>query len=253
MSSPVIIHIPHASASIPECEKKKLALAAEDLQRELLRMTDWYTDELFDAGAGASRLKFPVSRLVCDPERFSDKTNEPMEAKGMGAVYTKTSDGRPLRSSLDDEERKRLLELYHAPHHKRLEQLVQEALATSGHGLIIDAHSFPSSPLRCDLDQAPLRPDICVGTDQFHTPEWLQQTAVAAFTDLGWSVELNRPYDGAIVPGRFYKEDARVHSIMVEINRALYMDEDNGEPSAEFGEVRRKVQSALDAIIASLR
>jgi hypothetical protein len=31
------------------------------------------------------------------------------------------------------------------------------------------------------------------------------------------------------------------------------MNEDTGERSAEFGEVRRKVQSALEAIIASVR
>ena len=56
----------------------------ERLQRELPRITDWYTDELFDAGAEASRLIFPVSRLVCDPEHFADDANEPMAAKGMG-------------------------------------------------------------------------------------------------------------------------------------------------------------------------
>lgn len=253
MSSPVIIHIPHASASIPEREKKKLALSAAELKRELLRMTDWYTDELFDVGAAASRLTFPVSRLVCDPERFADDAGEPMAAKGMGAVYTRTSDGRPLRPALSPEERQRLLDTYYFPHHETLEQLIGEALEATGTALIVDAHSFPSSPLPCDLDQAPLRPDICIGTDEFHTPDWLQQTACAAFSNLGWRVDLNRPYPGSIVPSTFYRKDARVYSIMVEVNRSLYMNEDTGERSAAFDKVRRKMRSALDAIIASLR
>jgi N-formylglutamate amidohydrolase len=253
MSSQVIINIPHASASIPECERKKLSLGTTDLRRELLRMTDWYADELFDMGADASGLIFPVSRLVCDPERFADDADEPMAAKGMGAVYTRTSDGRPLRSSLDAEERQRLLRRYYVPHHETLEQLVREALEASGRCLIIDAHSFPSSPLPCDMDQAPLRPDICIGTDPFHTPEWLQRTAVAAFGDLGWRVELNRPYAGTIVPGSFCQKDARVHSIMVEVNRSLYMNEDTGKRSPGSDEVRRKIRSALEAIIASVR
>jgi len=66
-------------------------------------------------------------------------------------------------------------------------------------------------------------------------------------------MELNRPFAGTIVPGGFYHKDARVYSIMVEVNRSLYMNEDTGERSAGFGEARRKVRSALESIIASVR
>ena len=252
MSGPVIIHIPHSSASIPECERETLVLAPEDLQRELLRMTDWYTDELFNLGEKATRIVFPVSRLVCDPERFPDDAKESMAAKGMGAIYTRTSDGLPLRATVSAAERQRLLGAYYFPHQQKLEQLARSALDDHGRCLIIDAHSFPSSPLPCDLDQAPLRPDICIGTDQFHTPEWLQRTALGAFSDLGWRVELNRPYAGSMVPSIFYQKEARVYSIMVEVNRSLYMNEDTGERSARFGEVCGKIRSALEAIIAAV-
>jgi len=249
----VIIHLPHASRLIPEHERVGLTLSEEGLNRELLRMTDWYADELFDLGADTARLIFPVSRLVVDPERFAEDEAEPMAAKGMGAVYTKTSDGRPLRSPLDDAERERLLQSYYYPHHAMLERLVAEAIADHGRCLIVDAHSFPSSPLPCDLDQSPHRPDICLGTDPFHTPEWLQRRAAESFRETGWSVEFDRPYSGTIVPMSRYQTDARVHSIMVEINRALYMEEDTGERSGRFGEARRKTRSALGAIIASAR
>jgi N-formylglutamate amidohydrolase len=56
-----------------------------------------------------------------------------------------------------------------------------------------------------------------------------------------------------MVPGSVYRKDARVHSIMVEVSRALYMNESTGERSAGFSKVRRKVESALAAIIASVR
>ena len=249
MSSPVIIHIPHASANIPECEKK-LALTAAELKRELLRMTDWYTDELFDVGGeAATRLFFPVSRLVCDPERFADDVDEPMAAKGMGVVYTRTSDGRPLRSSLDAGERKRLLDAYYVPHHERLKQLVQDALDATGHALIIDAHSFPSSPLPCDLNQSPNRPEICLGTDSFHTPDWLQRAAAESFREMGWTVELNRPYSGTITPMSHYRVDARVQSIMIEVKRSLYLDEDAGTRLPQFSEIACKVQRTVKACV----
>ncbi len=250
----VILHLPHASTVIPASEAAKLAISGEALAQELLRMTDWYTDELFEVGAElADRLLFPVSRLVVDPERFADDADEPMASRGMGAIYTRTSDGRALRSTLEAEERQRLLECYYVPHHERLEQLVREALEATGHSLIIDAHSFPSSPLPCDMDRAPLRPDICIGTDPFHTPEWLQRTAVAASSDLGWRVELNRPYAGTVVPHSFYRRDERVLSIMVEINRSLYLEEHTAARLPEFSEVRRKVQSVVKTLIESGR
>lgn len=61
---------------------------------------------------------------------------------------------------------------------------------------------------------------------------------------------MNQPYSGSIVPGSFYQKDASVCSIMVEVNRSLYMNEVTGERSTEIGEVRRKIQSALGAVIA---
>ncbi len=174
-----------------------------------------------------------------------------MASKGMGAIYAKTSNGQPLRSSLSGEERQRLLETYYIPHHKTLGLSVGDALATNGYALIIDAHSFSSSPLPCDLDQTPLRPDICIGTDSFHTPSWLQRAAIQAFQDYDWRVELNRPYSGSIVPADFHKKDARVYSIMIEINRALYMDERTGERLQSFDEIRLLLHSVLKKLIAA--
>jgi N-formylglutamate amidohydrolase len=249
----VIIHIPHASGFIPQEERWKFSISDDDLRRELLLMTDHYTDQVFDVGQmAADSLVFPVSRLVVDPERFAEDAAEPMANRGMGAIYTRTSDGRPLRPCPDAAERQRLLESYYFPHHEALGSLVEAALGRTGRSLIIDAHSFPSSPLPCDLDQTPLRPDICIGTDPFHTPEPLARMAAETFRQLGWTVELNRPYAGTIVPARFHRKDARVHSIMVEISPALYMDEHTGERSADFDALCARIRSALAAAIASV-
>jgi len=251
MSPTVTVHIPHASPSIPAEERPRLAISNSDLRLELLRMTDWYTDELFDLGPEASYVRFPVSRLIVDPERFADDDAEPMAARGMGAIYERTSDGRVLRPVLDAEERERLLAAYYVPHHKALETAVQHALAQTGRALIIDAHSFPSSPLPCDLDQNPDRPDICIGTDSFHTPEWLRTGAMEAFRDAGWSVEQDRPYAGSIVPQCFHQRDGRVHSVMVEINRALCMDERTGDRLPRLGGVALEVSGVLNTLVTA--
>lgn len=64
-------------------------------------MTDAFTDELFaPTSFEAARVIFPISRLVCDVERFPDDADEPMALQGMGAVYVKTTNGEPLREHL---------------------------------------------------------------------------------------------------------------------------------------------------------
>jgi hypothetical protein len=56
------------------------------------------------------------------------------------------------------------------PHHARLTDAVDAALSEDGHCLIIDIHSFSSHPLPHEHDQDLDRPEICIGTDQFHSP-----------------------------------------------------------------------------------
>jgi len=234
---PVIIHLPHASVLVPPSVAEQFALTPADLDRELILMTDRYTEELFDLdGDYIKRLIYPVSRLVVDPERFRDDAEEPMSDRGMGAVYVKTAYGTPLRNPLAPQEREQLLRDYYDPHHTELARLTADALDHHRRCLILDAHSFPSNPLPCDLNQEPNRPDICIGTDPFHTPTHLVKAAVHAFERRGWSVGVDWPYSGAMVPMEFYRCDARAIAIMIEINRARYMDERSGEKLAGFEE-----------------
>jgi N-formylglutamate amidohydrolase len=86
--SPIVLHIPHASKEIPIGVRSTFLPCEEKIERELLLMTDTWTDEIVARVAlGVTRVIFPVSRLVVDPERFADDANEPMAARGM-ALFT---------------------------------------------------------------------------------------------------------------------------------------------------------------------
>ena len=247
-----VLHIPHASRAIPPAVRPTLLLDDAELDAELRRMTDAWTDELFAPVAPEiRRVVHPVSRLVVDPERFRDDAAEQMAARGMGAVYTRTADGRPLREALEPAARARLMADWYDPHHHRLGRAVEEALAAHGHCLVIDCHSFPSIPLPCDLDQARPRPAVCIGTDEFHTPPELVSTAVEFCEARGLEVGVDRPYAGALVPEDWNRRDRRVRSIMVEINRSLYMDERTGERLGAFTGVAGMVPEMLIVLIRS--
>jgi N-formylglutamate amidohydrolase len=243
----ILFHIPHASRLIPDEWRSLFVLDDLDLQRELITMTDSFTDELFDIGDSVDYVRFPVSRLLVDPERFPRDEDEPMSSRGMGAIYTRTHDGRPMKPN---ERSTDLMNAYYHPHHAALTDWTQKRLLTDGRCLIIDCHSYPSEPIACDMNQEPNRPDICFGTCDPHTPPDLVQAATEAFESVGFTTAVDWPYAGTIVPLEYVGNEARVSSLMIEVNRKLYMDEATGSKSELFDQTRIRLQKSITSIVS---
>lgn len=249
MKYPIIIHVPHSSFLIPDDVRSGILLSDEDLYREIIKMTDWYTNELTESVAEICVIhQYQFSRLVVDPERFRNKEDEIMEEKGMGAVYTRTSDGKLLRK-IDNSERESLLKTYYDPHLNKFESLINDILKKFGKCLIIDLHSFPSRPLPYELDQNPDRPDICVGTDYYHTTEELVFYIEEFIINYQLSVKRDSPFSGSYVPGKYYASDKRVFSVMLELNRALYMDETLVHKAPSFTHVKGMIEELIANLV----
>lgn len=246
---PLVANIPHSSTFIPKKIRKKFTLNSKDLMKELHKMTDHYTDELFSATSvvGGVCVIYKVSRLVVDPERFIDDKKEKMSKKGMGVIYEKTSDGNSLRNKLNNVERKKLIEKFYRPYHYRLEKEVQTCLDNFKSCIIIDCHSFPSQSLPFE-DSTLKRPDICIGTSEFHTPKNLKNKIIELCKKNEWTIAENEPFSGTYVPMEFYKKYKRVHSVMIEVNRKLYMDEKTGEKLERFTYVKEKLSQIIEDV-----
>ena len=227
----IILHIPHASTVLPS--KVEFLLGQEELAYEVNAMTDHHTDRLFDL-PGAHRCVFPVSRLVVDPERFIE---DEMESVGMGVVYMRTAEGDALRD-ISDMDRSALIETYYHPHHNKLTCMVDSCLEQHDQCLIVDCHSFPARPLHYESDKN--RPDICIGTDTYHTSTELRDCLLKTFEALGYVVAINSPFCGTIVPLKHYHKDQRVKSVMIEVNRSLYASQSGF----------KRVQSDLSHVIS---
>jgi N-formylglutamate amidohydrolase len=240
----LLVHVPHSSVAVPEDDRKGILLTDEELAREILTIADLYTDVLFEM-AGAARIQNELCRIVFDPERFREDAEEPMARFGLGAIYVSTVDGRPLRA-LSQADRDAFVERFYDPYHASLERSVDRILEEQGVCLIVDGHSFTSKPLPFERDQSPDRPDICIGTDDFHTPETLTQRIEDFTARHALSMKRNSPFAGAITPMRHYRRDARVLSVMIEVNRRLYMDERTGEKLPGFGQVRSFIHGLLE-------
>ena len=215
----VILHVPHAfDTPIPMLVNQ----IDDSVQyvRNTLELTDWHTDKIFRV-PGVLMVAFPYSRLQCDVERLPDE-EEQMFKVGRGFHYSHGFDGKKLRE-VNEQTKAFIYKNIYLTHHNRLTRLTQENLNTYGECTIIDCHSFNKKPLGANVEKAK-SPDICIGVDEFHTPLWLQHHLEESFKKLGYTVEINNPYTGCIIPREFYQKDKRVIGVMIEINKRLYLD-----------------------------
>lgn len=240
----LILHIPHSSTNIPFLD----GYVADEMkiQNEIVKLTDWYTDELFFLNSDTMIIA-PFSRLFCDVERFENDDDEVMSRVGMGAVYERFDNGDLLRTVTTDL-RAEIIKDYYWKHHNTFSDMVKEQLDQSNSCLIVDCHSYPSTPIIRDLDQTSIRPDFNIGIDSYHTPNELIAVAIAYFEQKGYSLGVDWPYSGTIVPMKYYQKNKTVHSIMLEVNRKLYLNEPSNEKSKQFDKTKQVVKGFLEML-----
>ena len=217
---------------MPPEVSRSLAISGGDLENEIKTMADTATDLLAKAVYARLALKPKLfinnlSRLVIDPERFPDEREE-MNAVGMGAVYTRTSDKKILREEDLNRDRKLIKEFFD-PYSEALEKCVTHNLEEFGKCLLIDLHSFGAKVLPYELHQDDARPNICYGTDEFHTSSELLEAAKSSFPNK-WSSSINEPFAGTYVPLKYYGLNSHVQSIMLEIRKDTYANGDTTSP-----------------------
>ena len=233
----VVLHLPHVSTFVPDAHRRELLVDDEQLEREHALLVDHHALELFlDGRCTVPHVRANASRLVVDVERFWDDDKEPAAQVGFGAVYKKTTRGTALRG---DVVRTDPLLMRHSQHHARLAAAIGETLEDHGRCLVVDCHTFPDTVLPFEglgaaaegtagaaaRTQGPRkRPDICIGTDPQHTPKEVTQAFADAFAAEGWSVDVDHPFAGALVPEPFHGEDDGVWAVMVEVNRRICRD-----------------------------
>lgn len=163
-------------------------------------------------------IKFPISRLLCDVERFIDDT-EVMDKYGMGFAYSHVYNGEQIRI-LNKEVKDKVL-IHYNDHHKRLDNAI---LSTNEHIYFIDLHSFNiDATLPSLIDRNTEFPDICIGYDKGHCNKDILENVFNIFKELGYFAAFNYPYRGSLIPNvLFNKETPNTYdSFMIEINSTV--------------------------------
>jgi N-formylglutamate deformylase len=230
----VLIHVPHGSEVLPELsawgvreDASVTDLLVEEQAREARLLCDTGCLELvreLREGDLSSVSVFAArfSRIWLDAERFRDPKLEEMSAAGMGVIYERTSDGKPLRDSWTDAVREEVLRHYDT-YHDRLKREIREIAEKLGVCVIIDLHSYSKEPLPYELRQDASRPELCIGTDEAATPPWLLELVLSSFSGV-CEVELNTPFSGTFTPSGVGLSETPVVSVMLEFRKDVLND-----------------------------
>ena len=147
---------------------------------------------------------------------------------GKGLVWKFTDDGFPIYDRLlTVEEVQARIERCWKPYHAAVEQAIAGAHARHGYSIHLNCHSMPAIAASHATEFPGLaHADFVVGDrDGTTAAPALSQRICEYLRGQGFSVDYNHPYKGVELVRRYGDPARHRHSIQVEINRKLYMDE----------------------------
>ncbi len=260
---PLVFASPHSGCDYPE-----EFLAASRLDPlSLRRSEDSFVDELFEAAPrlGAPLLRALFPRAFVDPNRepfeldpamFEDElpayanTRSPRVAAGLGTIARVVANGADIyRAKLTFAEALGRIRRYYWPYHNALSSLVARTKAAFGCCVLVDCHSMPSIGGPMDKDSGRKRLDFVLGDCHGTSCAPVVVSSVErALKTMGYHVARNTPYSGGFVTRHYGKPEHGIHSLQIEVNRALYMDEAEIRPRRELAGLARD----MGALIAAL-
>ena len=258
--SPVLFNSPHSGRIYPS----DFLIASRLDLATLRRSEDSFVDELFlgvtKRGHPLMRAHFPrcyvdVNRepYELDPRMFEGRlpsfanTRSMRVAGGLGTVARVVGDAQEIygrRLSVDDALRR--IETLYKPYHRALRRLITRVHRDLGAAVLIDCHSMPSTTTA--KEERP-RADIVLG-DRYGTScaQAVSETIEETLGALGYSVSRNKPYAGGFITEHYGNPAAGLHSVQLELNRGLYMDERRYERSASFKQLRTDLETLADRL-----
>jgi N-formylglutamate deformylase len=251
---PLVFDSPHSGTVFPD----DFSCNATDWQLRMNR--DIFVDELFahvtEQGAGLLCALFP--RVFVDPNRNAGEIDPSMLAEpwpeplkqtrktrvGMGVIRKYIVKGVLMHDRpLPVEEVRSWLETYHAPYHQTLAEMLDRAHRRHGAVWHVNCHSTKSMGAAMNIDEGERRADVILSDLDGKTtdPDFIG-FAAECFQAKGYSLSMNYPFRGAELIHRFGDPGNDRHSIQIEINRALYLDETTYEKSVAFEAFRQDLR-----------
>ena len=262
-SSPVIFASPHSGQAYPPSFVEASRLDPVSLRRS----EDAFVDDLFAAAPelGAPLLSANFPRVFVDPNRepfeldpemFEDalpahvNTNSPRIRAGLGTMARVVTSGEEVYDGkLHFADAEAAIQATYMPYHAALKGLLDEAYERFGCWLLVDCQSMPSIGGPMDRDPGFQRVDFILG-DRYGASCNAQVTTMTDVTlkKMHYIVKRNNPYAGGFTTAHYGEPGTGRHTLQIEINRALYMNEIDIERTEGFNTLKTNMTELIAAL-----
>ena len=255
---PLVLDSPHSGTQYPEDFRPSVDPA------RLRQAEDAYVDDLYASAPahGATLIAARFPRSYIDPNRsLLDIDTSLLDAAwpgpavasrktqlGIGLIWRILDTGEPIYArKLSVEEVKQRIVRYHQPYQRAVKQALDEAHEHFGGVWHLNVHSMPAMSSQVS-EEGPGKPraDFVLGDRDGSTCEPAFTALVAeTLRGMGYDVKINDPYKGVELVRAFSDPEDNRHSLQIEVNRRLYMDERTRERVPGFA----ALQSNLDKLL----
>jgi N-formylglutamate amidohydrolase len=264
---PLVLDSPHSGRDFPA------DFDAAVTEFDLREGEDCYVDELYrpatELGVPLLAARFP--RTYLDPNRHrGDIDLELIEGGrwphehvpsgkariGKALVWRTLDDGRAIYSRrLTVAEVVSRIERCHAPYHQRLRALLDETHRRFGAVYHLNCHSMPAvGGPQGEGAQGQPRADFVLGDRDGSTCDPAFTGFVrATLAAMGYEVAVNDPYKGVELVKAYSEPRRRRHSLQVEVNKRLYMDEATRSRHQGFAPLQADLSRLAEAIADYIR
>lgn len=253
---PLVIDSPHSGLPFPA---EGRCIAPPDA---LLTSWDAYVDRLWSSApeAGACLVAATFHRAFIDVNRDSSDIDPELLAepwngarptvystRGMGLIRRFALPLVPMYDRfLSVEEVRARIACYYRPYDDALAAAIDDAHRRFGASWHINCHSMKSVGNAMNIDDGKARPDLVISDRAGTTadPSFTRWVA-SSWGDLGYRVTINDPYTGGDIVRRHGAPTRNRHSIQIEINRSLYMDQESFEPHEGIAKLEADIRTFL--------
>ncbi|MBH2018205.1 MAG: N-formylglutamate amidohydrolase [Burkholderiales bacterium] len=272
----LITHLPGSSALVLDSPHSGVVYPPDFLytceMSVLRRAEDTHVEKLYDfaPGLGAHWIEAHFPRSYLDANRNTTELDvslldepwpHPVETDpgllskvrlGKGLIWRTTDDGLPIyERRLSVEEVSTRIEQCWKTYHAAVAQAIDAAHAGHGYSIHVNCHSMPAVASSHATDfPGEKHADFVVGDRDGSTAgAALSRLVCTHLESLGYNVAYNHPYKGVELVRRYGKPAAHRHSIQLEINRKLYMDEETLALTPGFDTLKAHLHSLVGLLL----
>ncbi len=266
---PLVLDSPHSGTHYPDDFRHACNLPvlrrAEDTHVEKLYSfapalgAHWieahFPRSYLDANRGLSEIDTALFGQEVWPGPLPQAADEISKVRlGKGLVWRVTDDGHPIydRSLSVAEVQARIAQCWQ-PYHAAVAQAINAAHAAHGFSIHLNCHSMPAVAASHATEfPGQAHADFVIGNrDHSTSSAELAELVCAHLRGLGYVVALNHPYKGVELVRRYGQPAQQRHSLQVEVNRKLYMDEATLALHAGFDTLRGHLESLVTRLLAT--